>query len=62
MLTVAADAPLPPEQSWAWAHAQLGGAVHDPDHAGPAAEAAPDAALSRILAPRRLVAEHLRAT
>jgi peptidoglycan hydrolase-like protein with peptidoglycan-binding domain len=55
LLTVTDGVLPPPEQNWAWAHAQVAGAVPDFRQAGPQAEAAPDAALSRLLSPRRLV-------
>lgn len=44
----------PPDQAWAWAHAQLAGSVSDPAQAGPSAEGEPDASLSRLMSPRRL--------
>ncbi|MCI0688950.1 MAG: hypothetical protein L0Y54_17225, partial [Sporichthyaceae bacterium] len=44
----------PPDQAWAWAHAQLAGSVSDPAQAGPSAEREPDASLSRLMSPRRL--------
>jgi hypothetical protein len=57
VVTVADAVTLPPPaQNWAWAHAQLAGAVGDFHQAGPQAENAPDAALSRLLSPRRLAA------
>lgn len=57
VLTVLPGTPLPPpEQTWAWAHAQLSGAVTDPAQAGPRAEQDADTALSRIMSPRRLAA------
>jgi hypothetical protein len=54
VLTVRPLVPLPPpDENWAWAHAQLTGEA-TAQAAGTKVDANPDAALSRILSPRRL--------
>lgn len=53
-----ADAALPLEtETWAWAHVQLSRAVDDPAGVDGEIRSAPDRALARILAPRRLEPE-----
>ena len=55
-LVITANTPLPPEaEAWAWAHAQLSGCDQTAATAGPAVAADPDAALSRLMSPRRLI-------
>lgn len=56
VVTVAGTAPLPPPaEAWAWAHAQLAG-LADAANAGAQVRADPNAALSRLLSPRKLEA------
>lgn len=58
VLTLAAGVDLPPvTEAWAWAHAQISRAVAAPGDAPQAIADSPDHALSRLLSPRRLVAD-----
>ncbi|MCA1577966.1 MAG: hypothetical protein LC794_11475 [Acidobacteria bacterium] len=58
VLTLTAEAELPPvDETWAWAHAQISRAVADPNDVARAIADNPDHALSRLLNPRRLVAD-----
>ncbi len=58
ILTLTAEAELPPvTETWAWAHAQISRAVAGPNAVPQAIAENPDHALSRLLNPRRLMAE-----
>lgn len=58
VLTFAVGAQLPPvDETWAWAHAQLSAKVSTAEDVGAAIAGAPDQARSRLLSPRRLVAD-----
>jgi hypothetical protein len=58
VVTLTDRAQLPPaEETWAWAHAQLSTIVAQAADVGAAIAADPDHARSRLLSPRRLVAD-----
>lgn len=57
-LSVNPGVPLPPvDETWVWAHAQVGGDVASIAEVDAAIASAPDRSLSRLMCPRKLVAD-----